>query len=67
MTKQEENDERRYWYEERLGILGYIDTDFPTQQHHNPAVAEAGAHIEGLKIQERKEGISELTALRDSL
>jgi hypothetical protein len=67
MIKQEENTERRYIYEERLGILGYTANDYPTQEHHNLAVEEADQHMRDLRLQESKDAMEPLLALRESL
>ena len=67
MTMEETSRERRYWYEERLGILGLGPKDYPTSEQHNLAVEEADQHMRDLRLQECKDAISPLLALRESL
>jgi hypothetical protein len=67
MTKQEENTERRHIYETRLGIFGLGPNDYPTADQHNLAVDESDQHMSDLRLQESKDAISPLLALRESL
>lgn len=67
MTSDQYRAERRHIYETRLGIFGLGPADNPTADQHNLAVAEADAHIQALKRENREGAIAPLLALRESL
>lgn len=65
MTEKELQIERKYRYEERLGIL--CGTSIPTAEQSNIAREEADAAVRELRSEERESLAERLKALRESL